>query len=105
MSLLHSGRGDKPLSLLAQWSIPSNQAVLLVPLLGAVVPPLLLYQIRQGNNPNFQFKTHPNIDKAGYSNGLLGLKDPSRPFPTGVRAVDTGVAEHGCTLAAGCCAF
>ena len=51
-------------------------------------PPLLLLllplQIRQGNNPNFQFKTHPNIDKAGYSNGVLGLKDPSRPFPTGV---------------------
>jgi hypothetical protein len=50
-------------------------------------PPLLLLllhlQIRQGNNPNFQFKTHPNIDKAGYSNGVLGLKDPSRPFPTG----------------------
>lgn len=40
-------------------------------------------QIRQGNNPAFQFKTHPNIDKAGYSNGVLGLKDPSRPFPTG----------------------
>ncbi|WIA16825.1 hypothetical protein OEZ85_013762 [Tetradesmus obliquus] len=40
-------------------------------------------QIRQGANPGFQFKTHPNIDKAGYGNGVLGLKDPSRPFPTG----------------------
>eukprot|EP00879_Flechtneria_rotunda_P014343 GHRR01014983.1.p1 GENE.GHRR01014983.1~~GHRR01014983.1.p1 ORF type:complete len:479 (+),score=151.16 GHRR01014983.1:639-2075(+) len=40
-------------------------------------------QIRQGANQGFQFKTHPNIDKAGYSNGVLGLKDPSRPFPTG----------------------
>eukprot|EP00878_Enallax_costatus_P014439 GHUV01015100.1.p1 GENE.GHUV01015100.1~~GHUV01015100.1.p1 ORF type:complete len:510 (+),score=164.78 GHUV01015100.1:348-1877(+) len=39
--------------------------------------------IRQGQNPGFQFKTHPNIDKAGYGNGVLGLKDPSRPFPTG----------------------
>jgi hypothetical protein len=44
---------------------------------------LLRLQIRQGNNPAFQFKTHPNIDKAGYGNGVLGLKDPSRPFPTG----------------------
>jgi hypothetical protein len=43
-------------------------------------------QIRQGDNPAFQFKTHPNIDKAGYGNGVLGLKDPSRPFPTGARA-------------------
>jgi hypothetical protein len=41
-------------------------------------------QIRQGPNAGFQFKTHPNIDKAGYGNGVLGLKDPSRPFPTGV---------------------
>jgi hypothetical protein len=40
-------------------------------------------QIRQGPNAGFQFKTHPNIDKAGYGNGVLGLKDPSRPFPTG----------------------
>jgi hypothetical protein len=46
-------------------------------------------QIRQGSNPGFQFKTHPNIDKGGYGNGVLGLKDPSRPFPTG----------------AGCCVF
>lgn len=40
-------------------------------------------QVQQGSNANFQFKTHPNIDKAGYNNGILGLKDPSRPFPTG----------------------
>ena len=32
----------------------------------------------------FQFKTHPNIDRAAYNaEGLLGLKDPSRPLPTG----------------------
>ena len=32
----------------------------------------------------FQFKTHPNIDKGLYaSDSLLGLKDPSRPFPVG----------------------
>ena len=30
-----------------------------------------------------QFKTHPNIDKTMYTrNNILGLKDPSRPFPT-----------------------
>nr|CAC37636.1 coatomer delta subunit [Scherffelia dubia] len=32
----------------------------------------------------FQFKTHPNIDKGLYgSDSVLGLKDPTRPFPTG----------------------
>jgi len=35
-------------------------------------------------NPGFQFKTHPNIDKALYGEeNILGLKDPTRPFPTG----------------------
>jgi hypothetical protein len=35
-------------------------------------------------NPGYQFKTHPNIDKAVYSGeNTLGLKDPSRPFPCG----------------------
>lgn len=47
------------------------------------LPVLPAAQIRQGQNSGFQFKTHPNIDKAGYGNGVLGLKDPSRPFPTG----------------------
>ncbi|GLC34550.1 hypothetical protein PLESTB_001249200 [Pleodorina starrii] len=37
-----------------------------------------------GPNKGFQFKTHPNIDKNLYgSANVLGLKDPSRPFPTG----------------------
>ena len=37
-----------------------------------------------GANPGYQFKTHPNIDKAAYSgDNVLGLKDPQRPFPTG----------------------
>lgn len=37
-----------------------------------------------GENPGFQFKTHPNIDKALYAGeNILGLKDPNRPFPTG----------------------
>ena len=40
--------------------------------------------VQQGPNAGFQFKTHPNIDKVAYNNnGVLGLKDPSRPFPTG----------------------
>lgn len=34
--------------------------------------------------PGYQFKTHPNIDKAMYTGeNALGLKDPSRPFPAG----------------------
>lgn len=37
-----------------------------------------------GANKGFQFKTHPNIDKALHSReNILGLKDPNRPFPTG----------------------
>lgn len=40
--------------------------------------------ITSGANRGFQFKTHPNIDKGAYSSSnVLGLKDPSRPFPTG----------------------
>ena len=41
-------------------------------------------QTAAGGNAGYQFKTHPNIDKGAYSSGgLLGLKDPARPFPTG----------------------
>jgi hypothetical protein len=44
----------------------------------------IVARVRQGANPGYQFKTHPNIDKAAYaSDALLGLKDPQRPFPTG----------------------
>ena len=40
--------------------------------------------VSQGDNPGFQFKTHPNIDKQLYaSSSELGLKDPNRPFPSG----------------------
>ncbi|KAK9809010.1 hypothetical protein WJX72_007862 [[Myrmecia] bisecta] len=40
--------------------------------------------ITSGENPGYQFKTHPNIDKALYSSqNVLGLKDPERPFPSG----------------------
>lgn len=36
-----------------------------------------------GENAGFQFKTHPNIDKGRYgAEGVLGLKDASRAFPT-----------------------
>ncbi|KAJ3294296.1 Coatomer subunit delta [Borealophlyctis nickersoniae] len=35
-------------------------------------------------DPNIQYKTHPNVDKALFSQeSILGLKDASRPFPTG----------------------
>ncbi|EFN51137.1 hypothetical protein CHLNCDRAFT_141341 [Chlorella variabilis] len=44
----------------------------------------LRVQLASGATQGYQFKTHPNIDKAGYSNdNVLGLKDPSRPFPSG----------------------
>ncbi|PNH03435.1 Coatomer subunit delta-2 [Tetrabaena socialis] len=40
--------------------------------------------VTSGANKGFQFKTHPNIDKNLYSSAnVLGLKDASRPFPTG----------------------
>ncbi|ERM98446.1 hypothetical protein AMTRI_Chr07g28590 [Amborella trichopoda] len=40
-------------------------------------------QIDTGDNVDFQFKTHPNINRELFSNqNILGLKDPSRPFPT-----------------------
>lgn len=41
-------------------------------------------QVESSANRAFVFKTHPNIDKNLYSDkNILGLKDPSRPFPTG----------------------
>lgn len=31
----------------------------------------------------YQFKTHPNVDKAGFlNNRMIGLKDPNKPFPS-----------------------
>lgn len=39
--------------------------------------------IETGANEGYQFKTHPNIDKALYAQSVLGLKDADRPFPTG----------------------
>lgn len=44
----------------------------------------------------YQFKTHPNIDKALYANdSTLGLKDPSRPFPTGAPLGERARANSG----------
>jgi hypothetical protein len=49
------------------------------PGMGKVTLPL-----RMGENPGFQFKTHPNINKQLFSaESTLGLKDPSKAFPTG----------------------
>ncbi len=46
---------------------------------GKALVPLAL-----GANPGFQFKTHPNINKPAFqSESVLGLRDPSRPFPVG----------------------
>lgn len=40
--------------------------------------------LQQGQTSQFQFKTHPNINKDGFNKeSILGHKDPSRGFPTG----------------------
>ena len=47
--------------------------------------------IPKGANTGFQFKTHPNIDKASFAaDSVLSLKDPSRPFPV---ATELGVLK------------
>mmetsp|Transcript_15183 Transcript_15183/g.30722 ORF Transcript_15183/g.30722 Transcript_15183/m.30722 type:complete len:496 (+) Transcript_15183:15-1502(+) len=47
--------------------------------MGKVTVPL-----RMGENPGFQFKQHPNINKQLFTaESTLGLKDPSKAFPTG----------------------
>ena len=46
---------------------------------GKALVPLAL-----GANPGYQFKTHPNINKPAFqSESILGLRDPTRPFPLG----------------------
>lgn len=41
--------------------------------------------LQAGANSGVQFNTHPNIDKAMYtSKRILGVRDPSKPFPVGV---------------------
>ena len=45
---------------------------------------LIRVAVQQGANEGYQFKTHPNIDKALYnSQQLLGLKSAAAPFPLG----------------------
>lgn len=40
--------------------------------------------VAMGDNAGLQMRTHPNIDKTLFATeSTLGLKDPSRPFPTG----------------------
>ncbi|CAM8909731.1 unnamed protein product [Rhodiola kirilowii] len=47
-------------------------------------------QIESGGNPGVLFKTHPNMNRELFAGeNILGLKDPSRPFPTG-QASDAG---------------
>ncbi|ERN13655.1 hypothetical protein AMTR_s00049p00109690 [Amborella trichopoda] len=49
-------------------------------------------QIDTGDNAGLQFKTHPNINRELFSNqNILGLKDPSRPFPTSQTGDAAGV--------------
>jgi len=46
---------------------------------GKALVPLAL-----GANPGYQFKTHPNINKPAFqTDSILGLRDPTRPFPLG----------------------
>jgi len=55
------------------------QLIVSDPAHGKAIVPLTL-----GENAGFQFKTHPNINKPLFaSDSSLGLRDPSRPFPTG----------------------
>ncbi|KAH0654257.1 hypothetical protein KY289_031935 [Solanum tuberosum] len=43
---------------------------------------LIQVQIETSGNPAIHFNTHPNINKELFSNeNILGLKEPSRPFP------------------------
>jgi len=44
----------------------------------------LRVQVNQGDNPDFQFKAHPNMNKTLYANdNVLALKDSSKAFPVG----------------------
>ncbi|KAJ6417862.1 hypothetical protein OIU84_001278 [Salix udensis] len=48
-------------------------------------------KIETGGNPGVIFKTHPNMNKELFANeNILGLRDPTRPFPTG-QTGDAGV--------------
>jgi len=44
----------------------------------------LRIQLDNSFNRNFQFKTHPQVDKKLFNSGsVIALKDPSKPFPIG----------------------
>ncbi|ORX57350.1 clathrin adaptor, mu subunit [Piromyces finnis] len=44
----------------------------------------LRIQLNNSFNRNFQFKTHPQVDKKLFnSDSVIALKDPSKPFPIG----------------------
>uniref|UniRef100_A0A6N2MPW7 Coatomer subunit delta n=1 Tax=Salix viminalis TaxID=40686 RepID=A0A6N2MPW7_SALVM len=48
-------------------------------------------KIETGGNPGVIFKTHPNMNKELFANeNILGLRDPTRPLPTG-QTGDAGV--------------
>lgn len=49
-------------------------------------------EVESGGNPGIMFKTHPNISKELFNNdNILGLKDPSRAFPTGAQGEGVGL--------------
>lgn len=51
-------------------------------------------QIETSGNSAIIFKTHPNVNKELFSNeNILGLKDPSRPFPTGQSGDGVGLLK------------
>ncbi|KAB5525337.1 hypothetical protein DKX38_023086 [Salix brachista] len=53
---------------------------------------LIQVQIETGGNPSVIFKTHPNMNKELFANeNILGLRDPSRPFPACGLTGDAGV--------------
>ncbi|CAJ1933570.1 unnamed protein product [Sphenostylis stenocarpa] len=53
---------------------------------------LIQVQVRTGENQAIIFKTHPNMNKELFTKeNILGLKDPSRPFPTGQTGGSEGV--------------
>ena len=60
------------------------QGTMMLEIRGGEEDAFIRVAVATGPNEGFQFKTHPNIDKALHaSQGVLGLKDPNRPFPAG----------------------
>jgi hypothetical protein len=56
-----------------------------------IMMPGLFCRLKLGGDPGVIFKTHPNMNKELFANeNILGLRDPSRPFPTG-QTGDAGV--------------